>query len=100
LRNARRRINAKQRDESSSVAASVATYIPAQGTAAVAREQLSPSAHRAFNHPRAFSGDLAPSPVIAGLDPAIPINVARLCLRERDGRVEPGHDDSMGIEQA
>jgi hypothetical protein len=43
------------------------------------------------------------SPVIAGLDPAIPINVARPCLFERDGRVKPwvkpGHDDSIGIEQ-
>jgi hypothetical protein len=35
-----------------------------------------------------------PSTVIAGLDPATPINEARLCLLKRDGRVEPGHDDS------
>jgi hypothetical protein len=31
-------------------------------------------------------------PVIAGLDPAIPINPARLCPTKRDGRVKPGHD--------
>ena len=31
--------------------------------------------------------------VIAGLDPAIPINRA-LCLDNRDGRVKPGHDGS------
>jgi hypothetical protein len=30
--------------------------------------------------------------VIAGLDPAIPIIRARLCLDKRDGRVKPGHD--------
>jgi hypothetical protein len=33
--------------------------------------------------------------VIAGLDPAIPIISARLCLDERDGRVKPGHDYFM-----
>jgi hypothetical protein len=30
--------------------------------------------------------------VIAGLDPAIAINVARPCPVKRDGRVKPGHD--------
>jgi hypothetical protein len=35
-----------------------------------------------------------PLAVIAGLDPAIPIAVARPCLGKRDGRVKPGHDDS------
>ena len=38
--------------------------------------------------------------VIAGLDPAIPINVARPCLVKRDGRVEPGHDGSVGADYA
>jgi hypothetical protein len=28
--------------------------------------------------------------VIAGLDPAIPINLARPCHAKRDGRVKPG----------
>jgi hypothetical protein len=30
--------------------------------------------------------------VIAGLDPAISINVARLCQLNRDDRDKPGHD--------
>jgi hypothetical protein len=33
--------------------------------------------------------------VIAGLDPAIPIIMARPCHVKRDGRVKPGHDESM-----
>jgi hypothetical protein len=34
----------------------------------------------------------APTAVIAGLVPAIPIIVAQLCTMNRDGRVKPGHD--------
>jgi hypothetical protein len=33
-----------------------------------------------------------PGVVIAGLVPAIPINIAR-CFQHRDGRDKPGHDD-------
>ena len=33
--------------------------------------------------------------VIAGLDPAIPVIWHRPCLAKRDGRVKPGHDDSI-----
>jgi len=31
--------------------------------------------------------------VIAGLDPAIPIDVALACPSDRDGRDKPGHDE-------
>jgi hypothetical protein len=36
-----------------------------------------------------------PTAVIAGLDPAIPINGARRCPDDRGGRVKPGHDESV-----
>jgi len=42
--------------------------------------------------------DLNDSPrVIAGLVPAIPIRVARLCPHKRDGRDKPGHDELRGF---
>jgi hypothetical protein len=34
--------------------------------------------------------------VMAGLDPAIPLNEARLCHSNRDRRVKPG-DDGVGV---
>jgi hypothetical protein len=40
-----------------------------------------------------------PTPVIAGLDPAIPISAARRCPLERGGLVKPGHDDSVKTDQ-
>jgi hypothetical protein len=33
-----------------------------------------------------------PDWVMAGLDPAIPLKVARLCPHDRDRRVKPGDD--------
>jgi hypothetical protein len=41
-----------------------------------------------------------PIGVIAGLDPAIPINFARSHPAKRDGRVKPGHDGSEKIDSA
>jgi hypothetical protein len=45
--------------------------------------------YRAMRRPCSDEIDLFA--VIAGLDPAIPINVARRCIDKRDGRVKPGH---------
>jgi hypothetical protein len=43
------------------------------------------------------SGRSDPILVIAGLDPAIPIIWAQLCLGKRDGRDKPGHDESKRL---
>jgi hypothetical protein len=61
-------------------------------TAARHHREISRIFQRAGRRATGDGGD-RPSAVIAGLDPAIPIMLARLCLPKRDGRVKPGHDE-------